>query len=596
MRQSLDILSYPFDPALILQKKRSIKKQLAENPGLIDKKIAIVGGSTIGEFKNILEIFLLNLGIRPEFHEGGYGLFYENVVFDDGSLAAFKPDILYIHTSSRNIRHWPEPSDTKEHVEEKFGAETRHFETLWNAAQKLGCPVVQNNFELPPWRNFGNLDASDTRGRVNYVSRLNQKMSDRAAAVSGFYVHDLEYLSASYGLDSWCDSATWYAYKYACAVSCIPVFCHSLASLMGSLFGRTKKAVVADLDNTLWGGVIGETGAEGIELGDETPAGMMYAEFQSYLKMLSMRGILLNVASKNEEAPARSGFEREDSPLKNTDFLCFEANWNPKSLSIEKIAKTLNILPDSMVFIDDNPAERELVSQELPEVAVLPINQPEDSIRLLDRSGYFECAAVSDDDIKRGDMYRQNAQRVELEQSFGNYEDYLRSLDMSANIHPFAAAHVERITQLINKTNQFNLTTRRYTTAEVEQRMNSKEYITLSGKLVDKFGDNGITSVIIGRVEGDVLDIELWIMSCRVFKRHFEYAMFDQLVNLAAKHGIHSIKGCWMPTAKNLLVKDYYATIGFELEEDTEEKRVFRFDIPKEYVNLNNVITIKTGE
>lgn len=589
----MDLLQYPFDGAQILQKKRAIKRELLQKTGLVDKKVAIVGGSTVGEIKNMLELFLLDSGIRPTFWEGGYALFYQDVVFDEGALAAFAPDILYIHTSNRNIQHWPSPADTPAEADNKADLEFAYFEAVWAAAEKLGCAVIQNNFELPLWRNFGSLDAADPRGRVHYVERLNARMAEYATAHSNFYIHDLAYLAAVHGLDSWCDEATWYAYKYCCAVAHIPALAHSVASVIKSLLGRTKKSVVLDLDNTLWGGIIGEIGPEGVELGSETPTGMAYAEFQAYLKMLSQRGILLNVASKNEMAAAESGFARGDSPLKREDFLCFEANWGPKTHSLATMAATLNILPDSFVFMDDNPAERELVRQEMPEVTVPEVTVPENSIRLIDRAGYFEVSALSADDVKRGEMYKQNAQRQQMEQSFGDYDDYLKSLDMTAEIIPFNPQQLERVTQLINKTNQFNLTTRRYTGAETEHCMQSEAYITLSGKLVDKFGDNGITSAIIGKADGKTLDIELWVMSCRVFKRHLEYAMFDALVAEAQRRGITSITGRWLPTAKNLLVKDFYATIGFDLVGETEQERLFRYDIPAGYQPKNTVMKVE---
>ena len=589
----MDILQYPFDSALILQKKRALKKELLQKPGLIDKKIAIASGSTVGEIKTILELFLLYNGIRPTFWEGEYCLFYEDIVFDDGSLAQFAPDILYIHTSNRNLRQWPTPADSAKDAAQKLEGEFTRFKTVWSAAAKLGCPIVQNNFELPGWRNFGNLDAADPRGKVQYIQQLNAKMAEYAQQNSNFYIHDLNYLSAAFGLDNWCDAAAWYGYKYTMAVAHIPDFCHSLSSLLKSLFGRTKKSIVLDLDNTLWGGIIGEVGAQGVELGDETPAGRAFADLQSYLKTLSQRGILLNVASKNEEAAALSGFERDDSPLKREDFLCFEAHWEPKSTSIAKMASTLNILPDSFVFLDDNPAETAQVKQELPEVTTITAGQPEDSVRLIDRSGLFEANLLSADDLKRTEMYRQNAQRQQMEESFVNYEDYLKSLAMTAHIGPFQPQQMERITQLVNKTNQFNLTTRRYTLAETQAAAEDVSVITISGRLVDKFGDNGITSAIIATQTGTTAEIDLWIMSCRVFKRNLEHAMFDALVAEAARRGITTITGRWLPTAKNLLAKDFYATIGFTLVSENEQERVFRYDVPALVQPLNTVINVE---
>lgn len=575
----MQTLEYPFDSGLILQKKRSLKRQLAAQEGLVPKKVAILSGSTIGEIKNILELFLLNAGIQPEFYVGGYALYYENILFDDGSLAAFQPDILYIHTSSKNIVNLPTQADSPQQVEEKFSAECARWQTLWNAAAKFGCPVIQNNFELPGYRLMGSMDAVDTHGHVKFINRLNTMTAEYAAKAPNFYMHDLAYLAASVGLDNWFSPTVWYAYKYAMDTQYIPVLCHSVANIIKSLFGKNKKSVVLDLDNTLWGGVIGDDGPEGIVLGKETPAGMAYSEFQQYLKELSRLGVLLNVCSKNEEEMAKKGFERADSILKLDDFVCFKANWEPKHRNIAAIAQQINLLPDSFVFMDDNPAEREIVRRELPGVTVPELTAPEMYIRALDKAGYFEVTTLSADDKKRNEMYKQNAQRAALEQSFGNYEDYLKSLEMHCEIGAFDQAHAERITQLINKTNQFNLTTRRYTAAEVEALMNDDQYITLYGRLVDKFGDNGIvTALIAHKTAPGEADIDLWIMSCRTFKRQLEHAMFDRLVAVCAEQGIRKINGFYYPTAKNLPVKDFYATIGFEkVAEDEQGNRTFAF-------------------
>ncbi len=564
-------LEYPFDGAMILQKKRALKRKLLEKDGLVPKKIAIMSGSTIGEIKNILELFLLDAGIRPEFYVGGYALYYENLMFDDGSLAAFAPDVIYIHTSAQNITDWPSQFDSPEAAAQKLEDTYARFEQMWAAAAKFGCPVIQNNFELPSYRIMGNLDAVDIHGRVRFVNELNARFAKYAEKTPNFYLHDLCYLSASVGLDNFFSPSVWYAYKYAMDTQYIPLLCHSVTRIIKSLFGKNKKSVILDLDNTLWGGVIGDDGPEGIALGKETPAGMAYSEFQSYLKELSGLGVMLNVCSKNEEKIALEGFARADSVLKRDDFLCFKANWEPKHLNVAAIAKEINILPDSFVFMDDNPAEREIVRREIPGVTVPELTAPEMYISAIDKAGWFEATSVSGDDRKRNEMYKQNLQRAAAQASFGDYSDYLRSLDMTCEAGPFDMPHAERITQLINKTNQFNLTTRRYTAAEVEKLIGNPDYITLYGRLVDKFGDNGIVTALIAHVRGEEADIELWIMSCRTFKRNLEHAMFDLLVEECRARGVKKLNGVYLPTAKNLLVSDFYATIGFEQTGENEK-------------------------
>lgn len=586
-------LEYPFDGAFILQKKRALKRALAAQSGLTPKKIAIVSGSTIGEIKNILELFLLDAGIQPEFYVGGYALYYENLVFDDGSLAAFAPDIIYIHTSAQNITEWPVPADSAQEAEDKFARTLAHFEQAWQAALRFGCPVIQNNFEQPSRRLLGNRDAVDFHGRLNFVNRLNAAVAEYAAKTPNFYLNDIQYLAARVGLDNWFSPATWYAYKYAMDTPYIADLCHSVACIVKSLFGKNKKSVVLDLDNTLWGGVIGDDGPEGIVLGKETPAGMAYSDFQTYLKELSQLGVMLNVCSKNEEANALAGFARADSVLTRDDFLCFKANWEPKHINIDAIAREMNIGRDSLVFMDDNPAEREIVRTELPEVRVPELAAPEQYVAALDRAGYFEVTTLSEDDKKRNEMYKQNLARAAMEQSFGDYSDYLRGLAMRCETGAFDAAHAERITQLINKTNQFNLTTRRYTAAEVEALIDHPEYITLHGRLIDKFGDNGIVTALIAHKHGTEADIDLWVMSCRTFKRNLEHAMFDRLVELCAQQGVTKLNGVYLPTAKNLLTRDFYATIGFEpVSETPDGAKSFAFTAFDGYVPQNAVMEI----
>lgn len=586
-------LEYPFDSSMILQKKRALRRALLEQTGLVPKKVAILSGSTVGEIQNILELFLLNAGIRPTFFVGEYARFYEEGMFDpSGALAAFAPDVIYVHTSVRNLGNLPLQTDTPEQAAQKLQDETQRWMGLWRALQRFGCPIVQNNFELPDVRVMGNLDAVDIHGRVRFIRHMNDMTALWAEKTPNFYLHDLCWLSASEGVSRWCAPAAWCAYQYALDVPYIPVLCHSLASIIKSIFGKNKKGVVLDLDNTLWGGVIGDDGAEGVALGEESPTGRAFTAFQRYLKELSGMGVLLNVASKNEDAAARAGFARADSVLKTDDFLCFYANWEPKPRNVEAIAKTINILPESLVFLDDNPVERDLMRQTLPGVTVPELTAPEEYVRMLDRGGWFEPTAVSDDDRRRGEMYRQNAQRAAAVQSFANYDDYLRSLAMRGEFGAFDAAHAERITQLINKTNQFNMTTRRYTAAEIDALRADPAYLTLYGRLADKFGDNGIATAMIGHITPDALEIDLWIMSCRVFKRNLEQTLFDQVVAACQARGIRTILGRFLPTAKNLPAKEFYPSVGFERVRETEAETVYRFDIPEHYKPLNHVMEV----
>lgn len=589
-------LEYPFDPEWILKKKKALKRELLQNTQqtFLEKKIAILGGSTTRDIRDILELFLLNYGIRPCFYESEYNQYYADGMFPNPALEEFHPDILYIHTSNRNIEQYPSLEDDRTLVTQKLQAEYERFQALWEHLHAVyGCPVIQNNFEPPLYRLLGNRDASDHRGRWNYIQRLNQMFYEYADTHQDFYIHDICYEAADYGLERWSDPFYWNMYKYAMCVPAIPYTAFQLARIIKSIFGRNKKVLNLDLDNTLWGGVIGDDGPENIEIGQETSLGQTYAEFQDYLKQHKKLGVLLSVNSKNNEETALSGLERADSVLKREDFVAFRANWEPKSHNLYATAEELKLLPESFVFVDDNPAEREIVRQEVPGAAVPEITKVEEYIRVLDRSGFFEVTNFSEDDLKRNEMYLANEQRNRMQKNFSDYGDYLRSLEMKARIGAFDPAYFSRIAQLTNKSNQFNLTTHRYSQSEIEQIAADPQYLTLCGRLEDKFGDNGVVSIVIGRKEKDVLQIELWLMSCRVLKRDMEYAMMDTLVKQCRDCGILQIYGYFYPTAKNAMVKDFYALQGFEkLEEDVDGNAKWSFRIPEQYTLKNQVITV----
>ena len=587
-------LQYPFDSRYIIKKKKSIKRQLLEKDvNFIDKKIAILGGSTTHDIMLITELFLLDQGIRPRFYECEYAQYWEDVMFDNPELVEFDPDIIYIHTSNRNIRQYPGLAMSTEEVDAMLDADYDHFFKLWGKIENTyHCPIIQNNFEYPFYRLLGNADATDIHGRVSYINRLNEKFAAYAREHKDFFIQDINYLSATYGLDKWSDPLYWHMYKYSLSMEAIPTLAFNVSNIIKSIYGKNKKALALDLDNTLWGGIVGDDGVEGIEIGPETSMGQVYSEFQEYLKQQKDIGVILNICSKNEEENAIAGLNHPDGVIRPDDCIVIKANWDPKSKNLADTAAELNLLPESFVFVDDNPAEREIVRTQLNVVSP-EIGSVEDYIRVIDHSGFFEVTNLSADDVKRNEMYKENAKRAQLEASFDNYGDYLVSLEMKGTIRGFEPIYMDRIAQLSNKSNQFNLTTRRYTRAEIEEIAGSDEYIDIYGKLEDKFGDNGVVSVVIGHKNGDVLDMDLWIMSCRVLKRDMEFAMMDGLVHKAKAAGIKTIKGYYYPTAKNKMVKDFYELMGFTLiNEDDQGNRTWEFVIPDEYVNKNSYIEV----
>ncbi len=588
-------LHYPFDGGYLLKKKKSLKRQLlSEDVQRTEKKIAVLGGSTVNDIVDMLELFLLESGIKPVFYSGEYNSYWQDAVFGNPELDSFNPDIVFIHTSNRNITSWPDITMSKEQTDELLTQQFSHFEEMWKAIdEKFRCPIIQNNFEQPYYRLMGNRDCFDSRGRVNFVNRLNMMFADYAASREGFYINDINYISACYGIDKWSSPDAWHMYKYAVCIAAIPDFSYNVASIIKSIFGKNKKALVLDLDNTLWGGVVGDDGVDGIEIGQETNMGQVYSEFQRYLKEVSRTGVMLTVCSKNDEENAISGLNHPEGILKPDDFILIKANWENKDRNILSIAEGLNIGLDALVFLDDNPAERAIVSSQLPMVEVPPMDSPETYIKTVDRSHFFETTSFSGDDLKRNEMYKENAKRAQLQSKFADYGEYLESLEMTAVIDDFLPVYLQRITQLTNKSNQFNVTTKRFTIAEMENTFADESYIRLYGKLTDKFGDNGIVSVVIGKKNGDTLDIDLWLMSCRVLKRDMELAMLDSLAERAKAQGIKTLKGYYCPTAKNKMVKDLYGSFGFtQVSCDDAGNTVWELDISS-YTAKNKYITVE---
>lgn len=588
-------LEYPFDSEFILKNSKKIKRALlAQEASRIKKKIAVLGGSTTHDIIRILEIFLLHQGIAPEFYESEYGQYFQEAMFENAALEAFSPDIIYIHTSNRNVTAYPKSGDGKEETDALLEEQYGHFAAMWDRLESAyHCPVIQNNFEYPFYRLMGNQDGVSISGRTRFLTRLNERFYRYAEAHGNFYINDINYISSAYGIDKWSDPFYWHMYKYCLCMQAIPEFAYNLCNIIKAIFGKNKKALVLDLDNTLWGGVVGDDGAENLEIGQETSMGQVFAEFQTYIKAQKDIGVMLNINSKNEEENALAGLNHPEGILKPEDFIILKANWEPKSKNMEDIAAELNILPESLVFVDDNPAEREIVRRQIPDAAVPEIGTPEQYIRVLDRSGFFEVTNLSEDDRKRSDMYRANRSREKQRAGFADYGEYLKSLEMKGTIRSFEPMYMARIAQLTNKSNQFNLTTRRYTQGEIERVAASADYIALYGKLEDKFGDNGVVSVVIGHKKGEALYIDLWIMSCRVLKRDMEYAMMDRLVEECQKAGIGTVMGYYYPTAKNKMVENFYALQGFaKIEEDEAGNTVWKYEISEGYERKNRYIEI----
>jgi FkbH-like protein len=550
----------------LLLKRKGLRRQLSAMEGLQPVRIAVLGGSTTNELVDLLEVLLLADGFQPTFHQSEYNLFYEEAVLDPNALVSFDPDIVYLHTSYLNVHSVPPVHCSEAELKGYIDAELSRYKQIWQSIeQNLASQIIQNNFELPAVSIMGNMDTVSSGGASRFFMELNLAFARAAASNPRLLLQDVHGLSARIGLDHWFDWDRWFSYKILMTAEANLAMARSLTSMVRAIYGKSRKVLVLDLDNTLWCGVIGDDGVDKIQIGRETPVAEAYTAFQEYCLSLQKRGILLAVCSKNDEETAKQGFEHPDSVLKLEHFSCFKANWAPKHENILAIAKELNLGVESFVFVDDNPAERAFVEAQIRGIAVPDIGTEVSRFAAIIEAGrYFEPVSMSQEDLSRARQYQANSVRASLEAKFGNYGEYLDSLAMSAEIARFKPLYLERIAQLTNKTNQFNLTTRRYTLAEMEAISRDERYIGLYGKLSDRFGDNGLISIVLGRREHDVLHLDLWLMSCRVLKRDMELAMLDVIVDEARAAGIRTLQGYYLPTKKNGMVADHYDKLRFE--------------------------------
>ncbi len=524
-------------------------------------RLAVLGGPTTTQLCQLLATFLWGAGIEASIYEGPYGLFRQEVLGPGPELDRFKPRLVFIAAEARDVTAAARPGAASDEAVE---AEARNWASLWDAAHKRwGCQVIQNDFAPEPWPVLGHLAAREPGSERSFLRRLNLALGRIAPAHVA--VHPVSELAAELGAAAWFDPRFYFEAKLPCSPEALVAYAHSVMSLARGLVGRGRRVLALDLDNTLWGGIVGDAGPGGIVFGQGSGAGEAFLRFQQYAKALRERGIVLAVCSKNDEAKAKEPFEkRRDMPLKLEDFSGFKANWENKADNLRELARSLNLGLDAFVLVDDNPAERALVRRFLPEVAVPDLPEdPSGYVEALARHRFFESGPLTAEDRARAAYYQDNAKREALKDGALDIDAFLRSLDMRAAVEPVGPLNIERAAQLINKSNQFNLTTRRRSVAELEGLAKDGGWTTLTISLSDAVGDNGLISVLLGRKAGDVLEIDTWLMSCRVLQRGVEQFALNELAESARKLGCRRLTGAFIPTEKNGLVKDHYERLGF---------------------------------
>jgi FkbH-like protein len=527
-------------------------------------KVALLGGATTEMMEAPLVLALEVLGLGCEIFRSDYNTFAHEMLDNRSITAAFRPEVAVVMNCAVNIPSWPKVGDDLQRVKQITDEVCCYWIDLCaKFHEHTQCEVILNNFHLFDTAPLGNLGAKLPWDTNNFIRRVNRELGDRLPAY--IHVNDVEWLSAKHGLMDWFDPRYWFHAKQPVSFDCLLPYVRNTARIIGALFGRSAKCLVLDLDNTLWGGVVGDDGPEGLVIGEGNPLGEAFKAFQEYLLKLKQRGVMLAVCSKNEESNALAAFEkRPEMVLKREDFVAFKANWLSKPENLREIAAELNIGLNTLVFVDDNPAEREYVRASLRDVKVVELSEdPADYPRLLDEAGLFETTAVSAEDQERTQKYHENFERARLQETAGDYTSYLASLRQTAVVRPFEQTQLDRITQLINKTNQFNLTTLRQSRSQVEAMMRDANVLTAYVRLKDRFGDNGLISVFFGHKEGEELWIDEWLMSCRVLKRGVEHLVCNYVAERACGLGMTRLHGVYIPTPANKLVCDHYQSLGF---------------------------------
>jgi FkbH-like protein len=506
-------------------------------------------------------------GFALECVAGGYGQAVQSALADDSPIHRAKPDAVLVALDYRDYPLDATPGNLTM-AQDALHAAMGRLDVIRTAIHSRGtAPCIVQNVAPPVESVFGSLDkvlAGTLRGMVE---ELNCRIAESISG-SRDILFDVAGLASSVGLNQWHSPEQWNLAKLPFSSVYTPLYAEHVARTIAAMRGKSRRCLVLDLDNTVWGGVIGDDGLEGIQLAQGDATGEAHLSLQRYALSLRERGIVLAVSSKNNDETARLPFRQHpEMLLKEHHIAVFQANWNDKATNIQAIANELSLGLESFVFVDDNPVERALVRRLLPQVAV-PELPPDPAlyVRTVSAAGYFESAAFSSEDLTRADYYQDNARRVALQNQFADLGGYLASLDMAITFQPFDETGRARITQLINKSNQYNLTTRRYTEAQVAEVESDAEAFTLQVRLTDTFGDNGMISVVVCRkADARSWEIDTWLMSCRVLSRRVENAVLQEILLAAKQADIRKLVGRYIPTERNQLVEDHYEKLGFAL-------------------------------
>jgi FkbH-like protein len=561
------------------------------------ERLAILSSATTSHLLPGIRMGALRRGLWVDIYVSGYGQYTQEILDPTSGLQDFRPTVVLLSLDARHLLAEHARMHSRTDAEQAVERITGSLSKLWQKCRdRFSCGVIQQT-AMPVFEScFGHNERRFPGSLCGLIDRINNRLRELTEREQVDLLA-IDSLAQRYGLFEVYDPSYWHRAKQEIRPTFGHIYGEHVARILTAQIGLSSKCLVLDLDNTLWGGVIGDDGVEGITLGQSDPLGEAFLAFQSYVLEMAHRGVVLAVCSKNEDAAARLPFRSHpDMLLKENHVACFAANWQDKAANLRHIARTLNIGLNTLVFVDDNPVERELIRREVPEVAVpeLP-DDPALFARCLADAGYFEGVQFTAEDAQRNETYVASSKYSASAESATDLKGFLESLEMRLLWKAFDKAGLTRIAQLINKSNQFNLTTQRYNGPQLAEFMNDRRYLTLQLRLRDKFGDNGMIAVVIGRIEDrnpEVLNIDTWLMSCRVLGRQVEQATLNVLVGCAQKIGVRSLVGEFRPTAKNALVRDHYQRLGFTpatsdaIDRTSWVLEIDKFDFLKTYITI----------
>jgi FkbH-like protein len=570
----------PAAAAFVVARYERLRPQLT----LLPYRLAILRSFTVEPLVPLLRAAAFSAGIDITVHLSDFNAYAQEILDPGSALYTFKPDAAFLAVQTRDIAPdlWKAFADLDaSQVRSALSRVTGEFRQ-WVTAfrQNSQAQLVIHDFEEPGFPANGVLDSQDVHGHRHSIEQINQDLRAIAKEQTGVFILDYDSLTARHGRDAWHNEHRWLTVRLPFSGSSIIHLVDEWMRFLHPLTGKIAKCVVVDLDNTLWGGIIGEDGMDGIHLGPEHP-GAAHEELQRSLLDLRRRGILLAICSKNNPEDAFEVLNNHPGmKLQPEHFSATRINWADKSMNLREIAAELNIGIDSLAFIDDNPYERREVRNRLPEVLILDL--PKDPLlfaRAVRECPQFERLSLSAEDRQRGDLYQTQLARETLQQQTGSREDFLRSLEQEVEIAPLSRSTLTRVAQLTNKTNQFNLTTRRRTEQELIELCSSPAWSCFSLRVQDRFGDNGLVGVAITHDDGNCCEIDTFLLSCRVIGRSVETAFLSFLACHANQRGVSDLVGWFRSTKKNLPAKDFYPNHGFVADRQDGEATLYKLAI-----------------